>query len=136
MSKPITANVPTVKITLRVPETLADQYAERAAKYGREVEDEILLRLRDCREHTASSPIYLNDDQRNELAQLAGRGFRSADELMSWARKQCSLSVGEVTIPLSTQLADRLASRRFGATWTEHIRRVVIENLETYVGLR
>ncbi len=134
--KSSTPTVPTVKLTLRVPESLHDQYAERAAKFGRDVEDELLLRLRDCRDHTAAMPIYLTDDQRNELGQLAGRTFSKADDVLAWARKQCSLNVGNVTVKLSTQLADRLASRCFGRTWEEHMQRTVTEALEREVGLR
>lgn len=136
MSKLTAQNVPTVKLTLRVSEDLHDVYAERAVKFGRPVEDEMVRRLSDCREHTATSGVYLNDDQRNTLSQLAGFGFRNADDVLAWARKQCSLQVANVTVPLSTQLADRLRSRCFGATWEEHIRRVVTENLEREVGLR
>ena len=136
MAKVAAGNVPTVKITVRLPENVADLYAERAAKFGRDVEDEIFLRLRDCREHTATTPIYLNDDQRNELSQLSGMGIRTADDLLAWARKQSTLKLGEVSITLSTQLANRLSTRRFGASWEELLRRIVIENLEREVGLR
>ncbi len=135
MAKAI-ANVPTVKIQLRVCEDLYDAYAERAAKSGVEPEAEMLSTLARCREHNASQAIYLNDAQRNELAQLAGRVIKTPADLLAWARQQVELTVDGVSVPLSTQLAARLDSRRFGATREEHLRRAVTEQLEQLVGLR
>ena len=130
------ANVPTVKLPIFLETNIYDIYAERAAKLGRSVEDEITKRLRDCREHTDASAIYVTNEVRSELTQLSGQLIRTADDLRKWAQKQCSLCVGDVTVPLSTRLADRLRSRCFGATWEEHVRKVVTEELERVVGLR
>ncbi|SRR6266496_5728641 len=131
-----TASVPTVKIQLRVDEHLYDAYAERAVKSGVEPEAEMLKTLARCREHNASQAIYLDDAQRNELAQLAGRVIKTPADLLAWARQQVELNVGGVSIPISTQLAARLRSRCFGAPWEQHIRCCVTEQLEQLVGLR
>ena len=136
MAKQLTASVPTTKLTLRIPEPLYDQYAERAAKFGREVEDELLLRLRDCREHNAISPIYLDDAARQELTQITGKLVRNSEDLLTWARQVTALKVEQVEIPLGQTLTTRLESRRFGAPWPEHVRNTVIRCLETEVGLR
>jgi hypothetical protein len=130
------ASVPTISLKLRLPENIYDNLAERATKYGRDVEDEIAFRLRDTLAYTASQPIYLDDNARNELTQLAGTILRTQDDVLRWARKQTSLNIGHVDVPLTTLLADRLRSRCFGRTWAEHITRVVTESLEQYVGMR
>ena len=131
------ATAPTVtKVSLRLPENIYDHYYERAAKFGREIEDEINLRLRDCRDHTAASGIYLDDAARNELSQLAGKLIRTPDDLLAWAKTMSTLHVEGVDIPLSTMLATRLRTRCFGHTWPEHIRKTVTELLEQSAGMR
>jgi hypothetical protein len=131
-----TANVPTVKLTLRVPEPLLDHYAERAAKFGRDVEDELLLRLRDCRDHTAITGIYLNDNDRQELTQITGKLIRTSADLLTWARQVSSIKVADVDISLGQTLSTRLSTRTFGMSWPDYIRDTVIRCLETEVGLR
>jgi hypothetical protein len=121
---------------LRLPETLYDTLSERAAKHGRSIEDEIFIRLRECRDFTSVSPIYLDDTQRNELSAIAGRLIKTPADLISWAKQMVTLKVGEVDIPLGQQLVKRLESRRFGKTWPELMRSMVTEGLETAVGLR
>lgn len=126
----------TVTFKLKLPESLYDAYAERATKHGRDVEEEILMRLRDCRLHTASASIYLNDDERQELSRLASRLIRTPRDIINLVSSLVTLKVSQVEIPLSQQLITRLESRRFGAEWPVHIRRVVTESLEQFAGLR
>lgn len=125
-----------VRYQLDLPTELFDMYAERAMKYGRNVDDEIVRRLNECKDHTATSGIYLDDDARQELTQIAGHLIRTQDELLKWARKLTSLKVEQVEVTLGQTLTTRLATRCFGATWEEHIRRTVIRCLEAEVGLR
>jgi len=125
-----------LQIKLRVDEALYDHFAERAAKHGRDAEEEMVLRLRSCREHTASAPIYLNDDQRNELSQISGIGMSKPEDVVDWARRVSAITVGGVTVELSERLLTRLSTRTFGRTFEEHIRRVVTEQLEQLVGMR
>lgn len=126
----------TVRLTLTVPEELYDTYAERANKFGRSCEDEMLLRLRDCATHTSVNPIYLDDTARNDLSQCAGRLLRSPGDVLAFARRMSSVTVQGIKIELSDQLAARLETRRFGRTLDELINRTVTESLETFVGLR
>lgn len=121
---------------IRLSEQLSDLYEERAFKHGRKVEDELEFRLRDCASHTASQGIYLDDDCRNTLSQLAGLGIKTPDELLRWAKQMVTLKVAGVDVSLNTVLAKRLESRCFGSTWEELIKRVVTQALEEYVGLR
>lgn len=130
------SSVPIVSLKLHIAEPLADHYAERAAKHGRAVEDELVLRLRQCKDHTDAQAIYLTDAQRNELSQIAGKLINTSADLLTWAKQMVSLKVGEVEIPLSQQLVTRLESRRFGATWKDLMNSVVVGKLEEFVGLR
>ncbi len=136
MAKQATASVPTVKVTLRIPEATYDAYAERAAKLGREPETEINARLASCIDHTGSGAIYIDNDTRNQLTQVAGRLIQTPADLTNWAKRVASLQVGGVTIELTEQLATRLRSRTFGHTWDEYITRTVTEALEQSVGMR
>lgn len=121
---------------LEIPVETFDFYAERAIKSGRNVEDELLRTLDRCRDHNDASPIYLNDSQRNELSQLAGRLIRTPEDVIAWAKTMCTIRVGGVDIALSTQLAKRLETRCFGSTMPELLRRIVTEQLEQVVGMR
>lgn len=124
------------KVSLRLPEGLYDAYAERAAKFGRTVEEEMTLRLRDCREHTASQPIYLNDDDRNALTQIAGTMIKNPTDVIAWAKLVSSIDVGGVEVELSAQLIKRLETRRFQQPMAQFLARTITEQLETYVGMR
>ena len=129
-------NVPTTKVSLRIPEGVYDQYSERAMKYGPEVEDELLARLIVCRNHNANQAIYLDDDARKELCNITGKLIRNADDLLAWAKQVTALKVENVEVPLGMTLTSRLASRQFGTPWPEHVRKTVLRCLESEVGLR
>lgn len=130
------ANVPQVKLSLRLPEDIYDIYAERAAKSGRTVEAEIADRLSTCRNHTSVSPVYFDDSARNELSQLAGTLMRTPEDVLRFVRHLVSLKVAGIEVPLSAQLITRLTARSFGRTWEETIRYVVVDELEKHVGMR
>jgi hypothetical protein len=129
-------SVPLVCRKLYLAEPLSDLYEERAIKHGRSVEDEMVMRLRVCKDHTDSQAIYLTDAQRNELSQLAGRLINTPADLLDWARQIVSLKVAGVEIPLGQQLLTRLENPRFGKTWADFMRALVPEKLEEHVGLR
>ena len=134
MPKPVPETLQ--KITLRIPESLYQSYERQASLYGRNTEEEIIDRLRRCQTFTDTQSIYIDNTERNELCQLSGRAIRTSSDLLAWARTLTSLGVCHVEVPLDEQLVKRLESRRFGKTWTELMRSMVRENLETAVGLR
>ena len=131
-----TANVPTVKLTLRVPEPLYDQYSEQAISKGQEVEEVLARRLASCRDHTSTGAIYLDDATRNELTKITGKLIRNASDLLAWARQTTSLTVDQVEVPLGQTLKTRLSTRTFGTAWPDYIRSTVTRLLEGEVGLR
>lgn len=125
-----------VRFSISLPEPLYDRYAVRAAQYNRTPEEEIVLRLQRCADHTADTPIYLNDQDRKELCALTGKLIANSTSLVQFVRNLMSLQVEHVEVPLSEQLVSRLKTRQFGHTWPEHIRYHVVDALEQFVGLR
>lgn len=125
-----------VRFSISLPEPLYDKFAVRAAQYNRTPEEEITLRLQRCADHTADTPIYLNDAERKELCALTGKLIHNAPVLLSFLRDLMSLKVSGVEVPLSERLLQRLKTRQFGHAWPEHINSLVVESLEQYVGLR
>jgi hypothetical protein len=131
-----TIDAPTIVFKLRLPEPLYDKLSLRATKFGRTVEEEIALRLRDTQDYTSIQPIYLTDEDRAALTQIAGKMIRTAADLMTWASQLTTLHVEGVDVPLTQTLVTRLKSRQFGVTWPEHVRRTVTECLEQFCGMR
>lgn len=125
-----------VKIPIRIPESLLSAYEDQAVKQKRSVEDLLVERLRQTVGYCDSQPIYLTDAERNELSQIASKRITNATELLSWARSLTSINVGGVAVPLSEQLTKRLETRRFGKSWPELMKTMVTDGLETAVGMR
>lgn len=137
MSTTTTQNTRAVTVSkLRLDESLYDLLAERAAKKGVQVETEIANHLRRTQMYTASTPVYLDDDARNALMQIAGRAITTPAELLAWATRVASLKIGEVEIELGERLATRLDTRRFGKDWITFLKQAVTEALEEKVGMR
>ncbi len=129
-------NETAVRFPMSLAEGTYDAYAERAAKSGHSAEEEMRRTLNRWKDHNDASPVYLNDSQRRELSILSGRLIANADDVLAWAKQLGSLRVASVDVPLSVQLTTRLESRRFGLSWADHIRKLVTESLEQFVGLR
>lgn len=125
-----------VKLQITLPESLYDQFAERATKIGRPVESEIISRLQRCATHTATTPIYLDDHDRSELSQAAGQLLQTPAEVINWAKRTVQIEVAGVKIDLSERLLSRLKSRCFGKSLDETIKQYVLEGLERAVGMR
>lgn len=89
-----------------------------------------------CRFYNSNSPIYLNDDDRNTLSQLSGVGVRSPEDVVKLVGDLVTIRVSGIDVALHHQLLKRLESRKFGSSMEELIKRVVVESLETFTGLR
>lgn len=126
----------TVTLKLKLPESLADVYGERAAKRGRDAEDEIASHLAKTREYSSQTPIYLTDADRSTLSEIAGKQISTGADLIAWVRHLSTISVADVDIPLGELLLARLDGRRFGKTLPDLLKQVVVEQLESYTGLR
>ncbi len=124
------------KVTLTVPEALADAYNERAAKLGHTLEAEMVSRLVRCMDYTAGSPIYITDEQRNMLSQIAGRLIATPQDLLTWAHNISTMKVQGVEVTLDQRLLSRIEGRRFGQSLASTIKRETVEGLERSVGLR
>jgi hypothetical protein len=136
MWKPVAKSTTGVRTTLSIPEPLFDTFSERAIKKGRTAEEEIVQHLDATQSHTGTTPLFLGDDERNELSQIAGRTLRTPRELIEWAKRLSSINVGGTSIALDERLLTRLDTRRFGKTMPDMITKTVTEALEERVGLR
>ena len=125
-----------VKREITLPEDVYDKYAERAAKAGVSVESELVKRLVRCCEHTDPAPLYLTSEQRNRLNIISGSLIDNSESLINWALRLSRIKVSGVEITLDERLLSRIDSRKFGATLSETIKRMVVEGLEEKVGMR
>jgi len=124
------------RMMLELPIDLYDLYAERGAKFGRSAEAEMIIQLTRCQDYNAANPIYINDQQRNELSQLAGRLIATPDDLLTWAHNISTMKVQGVEVTLDQRLLSRIEGRRFGQSLASTIKRETLEGLERSVGLR
>lgn len=123
------------KITLTVPEDLADIYTERGMKTGKTVEQEMIARLDKCRSHTDLTPIYLTDAQRSHIAVITGK-LMDAPSLIKFIEQTVEIKVGDVAIALDSALLHRLQTRTFrGDTLAQVIEREVLRGLREFCGL-
>ena len=126
-----------VRLTIALPEALHDAYAERAAKYGRTVEDEVMLRLVKCRDYVSTQPIYITDADRAALTNALGHLITNPQELLNHLKNIVKLRVGEVVVPLDERLIVRLGTRVMrGQTMATMLVKEVTEALERFTGMR
>jgi hypothetical protein len=124
------------RVTITIPDQLADKYNERALKAGTTLEAEIATRLARCSEHTDPAPLYLTSEQRNRINIISGALIDSPESLINWALRLSRIKVQGVEITLDERLLSRIDSRRFGNTLAATIKRMVVEGLEEKVGMR
>lgn len=126
-----------VRISLNLPEKLHDLYAERATKFGRTVEEEVMLRLVKAKDWTSTQPIYFTDSDRAALTNALGHLITTPQELLAQLKNIIKLKVGEVVVPLDERLMVRLGTRVMrGQTMESMLVREVTEALERFTGLR
>jgi len=125
------------RITVHLPNDLIAAYDEQAKALGISVEALIVRRLSQCVLHTASKPLYIDDELRRELEVALSRNYNDALTLVQDIKRCLTLQVDGVAFGLSPQLLSRLKTRcTQGATFNAFIREQVIAGLEQYVGLR
>ena len=124
------------RLSVALPDDIVAQYMEQSDAAGQTLDETIADRLSACRDHTAKTPIYLDDDHRVQLNRIFGVNLKSASELVALAVKGHLVSVAGVEIPVPQMVLERLQSRTFGKPLAELISGVVTEELERYVGLR
>ena len=126
-----------VKLMLEIPEVLYDKYAERAAKFNRKPESEILARLQQCQDYISTKPLYFTDDDRAEMEKAFAHNLSDPGDLIAKVKSLFRLKVGDVEVPLSARIQARLPNRVFrGSTLEKLITKVVTEALEVECGMR
>lgn len=126
-----------VRVVLEVPQHIFALYEEQGAKFSREAEDEMVERLRRCVTYTALKPLYLDDDKRRQLEDALEHNISSAEVAIAQVISALSIQVGDVSVPISSQLSRRIASRTFrGETYEDVVRRETTKGLEVFAGMR
>jgi hypothetical protein len=125
-----------VRVSLALPEGVYDQYAERAAKRGVDVMDELLTHLTRTRNWTDSTPIYLDNSARNALSKIADKTLHSQQDVLDWARQSSTLTINGVKVELSSPLRAKIDVQRYKTPFKEFLPSKVIELLEQWLNLR
>ena len=126
-----------VNVRLNVSEYVFDEYSKQAIAKGEEVENTMANRLGRCLNHTANSPLYFNDEQRNELQRATGWSATDPAKVIARLREVSSVTLEDIKIEIPVRLRTRLESRVFkGQTFESMIRKEVLEALEKFVGIR
>lgn len=130
------ATAANVRVSLSVPEGVYDQYAERAAKRGVDVLDEILTHLTRTRNWTDSTPIYLDNSARQTLSKIADKTLHNQQDVLDWARQSSSLTINGVKVELSSPLRAKIDAQRYRTPFKEFLPAKVTELLEHWLNLR
>ena len=130
-------NEPIVRLTIELPASLVKHYEEQAQAWDRTPEFEIAERLKRCKTHVSTSPLYFTDDQRRELEQALGHNIQSPDVALAQLKNAVTLTVDEIKVELSPRLQQRIKSRVFrGESYASVVRREIVKALEVFSGIR
>lgn len=126
-----------VKILLTISTSLFDLLEEQAISHGRDVEEEMVDRLRRFLPLKDAALVF-DSSQKAELERALGHTCKTPDVAISMLKGVLSLKVGDINIPLESKLQGRIASRAksMRRTTEETLRREVIESLERFCGMR
>jgi hypothetical protein len=130
------------RVEITLPEHLVDHYRKLAREKKESVELILENQLMSCQDYQSQRPLYFDDLQRNALERLTGgmvlkdtdAAIRAVEKILSFAVNQPDEN--PITVTLSTTLASRMMTRKFGKSTEEHIRTEVTEGLERFVGMR
>jgi len=123
-------------VRIALPEDVVEAYQVQAKAAGVGLEALLADRLLASVTHTAKKPIYFTDDQRRELDQLFGKNLQTATDVLVQVRKMLSVKIENVKISLKPSLLSRLKTRCLGMRWEDFLERIIVEDLERYVGIR
>lgn len=127
----------TARVHLCISEYLYDEYSKQAIARGEEVETTMANRLSRCLNHTANSPLYFNDEQRNELERATGWAANEPAKVIARLHEVSSITVEDIKVEIPVRLRTRLESRVFrGETFEKVMRREVLLALEKFAGTR
>lgn len=125
-----------VQLRIVVPEEILDQYQKQADVLGIDVELVAGARLAQCVRHTAQKPLYFDDDERRELERILGKNATTTRDMIVQIRNSIAVKINNLKIALRPALLSRLKSRCLGMQWESFLEKVIVEDLERYVGMR
>jgi hypothetical protein len=91
-----------VRVAIVLDEDLVNHFEAQAVVRGTTFEGELVAHLSRTREHTSEAPLYIDDNQRRELAALIGAKPSSTPaKLVEMIRRLTSWSVGGMKVKLT-----------------------------------
>lgn len=126
----------TLRTALQIPASVLAAYEEEAKARGSSLESLISSRLQAAVNFTSTKPLYLTDSDRSRLERLLRRNFTSPHQLIEAIEALITVSVGDVEVPLSPTLLQRLKSRCFGKTLEQFVVERTLIGLEEFTGMR
>jgi len=137
-SAPIIPHTPEsrTRVMLDLPTSLFDLLEQQAMEKGEMIETYLVNKLNRTREYTSAAPLYFNDAQRARLERILDHNISNVDVALNQIEKVVMIQVGDVGVPLTPKLQQRLATRVFkGESYEEVVKREVIRGLEQFCGL-
>jgi hypothetical protein len=128
-----------VRLTILLPEDVAEKYDEQAKHSGHTTEKICADRLRTCVTYTSGRGLYFDDRERSELEHITGGHYISdAAAALARIKTTVTLKVGDISIELTDRVLARCSSRAKSErkTLEEYVKKEVIQGLERSVGLR
>lgn len=98
-------------VTLMIPAPVRAEYAARKNPQ-QPLREYLVERLAKCQDHTASKPIYIDDEVRQELERLSGRNMDTAEDLLGWCMYISTLRLGALKLNVDTDLIARALFRK------------------------
>jgi len=127
---------PTTRIAIPLPDNLYEAYERMAVETRMDIEDLLAKRLAAATTHDAAKPIYFNDAERQQLEQMLGKNVSSARDVLSLVRNCVAVRINGLKITLKPSLLSRLKTRCLGMQWDKFLEKIIVEDLERYVGVR
>jgi hypothetical protein len=121
------------RLRIDLPLALVEAYEQQAARLRIPVEELLAMRLRDCLGHTASRPLYFNDEQRKMLEKLAGHMLRTPEEALQRLAQGFQVLLGDTVIELDADTARRIPALLHSPKRTKE--RFLLDAVRRAVGL-
>lgn len=125
-----------VRISVDLPATVLESYADQAISRNMTLESLLAERLGTCLTHTATRPLYLDDSQHQAIEKVLGRKAQSGDDLVALVTRLATVSVDNTSIPVQGHVLERLRTRCFGMTLPDYLKQLTTRALEAEAGLR
>jgi|SRR6185437_5384498 len=132
----MTATQNTLHISVPLDEKVIEQYRREARDYGTSLEEVIAHRLASCASHSATRPIYFDDQERQVLEKLISRNITNPKQVIQVVEKLLTMRINSMSITLKPDVLSRLRTRHNAGEFSQWLTQQIHVLLEQFVGLR